>query len=404
MEKVNLKNKLDKDTYNAILGCINVAKAANIKIFLVGGIVRDILLNKKLKDVDITVEGNAKQFVEILDCYVKTKRIKYNEKLPTVKVTFSNGTEIDFASTRTEVYEQPGVLPKVVKTGCPLKEDIGRRDFTVNSIAISLNKENLFEIIDYTGGIKDLKNKQLRVLHNKSFYDDPSRIIRGLKFAERLDFCPEKQTLKLQKEYLKSPLRNIPLERVKNELKDLFSLNTKRCFDDFMSQGLFRIFEENCDTKLNGQKIKDIIFEFDIKEEDFWLLYFLPLFEKSLPDKKLNLNSRELKIVEDIQNFRRNPLKSSDDYSIYEYFIKKDYLSAVFYGMLYNLKTAKRFNKIKNKKTHICGEDLKNLGIMQGKIYSEIQQALLKEILNHGLKNKSEEIEFVKANYINRKN
>ena len=112
----------------------------------------------------------------------------------------------------------------MTETGCPLNDDVLRRDFTVNAIAISLNRNNLFEIVDYLGGQEDLSKKQLRILHKKSFYDDPSRIIRGLKFAVRLGFTLEEETKMLQEEYLENPLKNIPLERVKSEIKELFSL------------------------------------------------------------------------------------------------------------------------------------------------------------------------------------
>ena len=163
MKKVNLKRSLNNKVFEAIAECVRVAELSGIKIYLVGGIVRDILLKKPLHDIDITVEGRAKEFVEILDCYVKTKSVKYNENLPTAKVVFKNGVEIDFASTRKEFYENFGDLPKITETGCPLEEDIKRRDFTVNTIIISLNKENLFEILDFAGGLEDLKKKKLKV-------------------------------------------------------------------------------------------------------------------------------------------------------------------------------------------------------------------------------------------------
>ena len=173
------------------------------------------------------------------------KSVKYVETLPTAKVLFKNGVELDFASTRKECYKKQGDLPVVTEIGCPLKDDVLRRDFTVNAIAISLNRNNLFEIVDYLGGQEDLSKKQLRILHKKSFYDDPSRIIRGLKFAVRLGFILEEETKILQEEYLENPLKNIPLERVKSEIKELFSLNKLAAFDDFLTQKIYKIFVDN---------------------------------------------------------------------------------------------------------------------------------------------------------------
>ena len=115
-----MRAKLNREVYEAISECMKVSEICGIKIYLVGGIVRDILLSKRLHDVDITVEGNSKEFVEILDCYVKTKFVKFNETLPTAKVVFQNGVEIDFASTRKEVYDNFGDLPKIVSSNLTL--------------------------------------------------------------------------------------------------------------------------------------------------------------------------------------------------------------------------------------------------------------------------------------------
>ena len=399
MKIINLEKKLDKKTFEAIEICINIAKISNIDIFLVGGIVRDIFLDKPLKDVDITVVGNAKHFVEILDCYTPLKKVKYNENLPTVKVVFKNGVEIDFASTRKEVYDKFGELPKIIETGCPLKEDILRRDFTINSIAISLNSDTLFQIFDFVSGLEDLKSKKLKILHKNSFYDDPSRMIRGLKFAERFNFNLDEESSSLQNKYLANPLQNIPLERIKNEIKDLFSLNKKSCFDNFLEQNLYKLFVSENKLNITGQCIKNAIFDFDIDDEDIWLLYFLPLFAYENPPSKMNLSARENKIIKEVQAFINDRPLLEDDFSIYNYFIKKDYLSVVIYSILVNSLTAKRFFKIKKVKIEINGSDLQKLGFVQGKIYSEIQADVLKEKLNNNLKNKEDEINFIKEKY-----
>lgn len=403
MKKVNLREKLSTEVFEAISECMKISEICGIKIYLVGGIVRDILLSKRLHDVDITVEGNAKEFVEILDCYIKTKSVKYNETLPTAKVVFSNGVEIDFASTRQEVYDNFGDLPRIVKTGCSLEEDIKRRDFTVNSLIVSLNKENLFELIDLTNGLKDLKNKKLRILHKKSFLDDPSRMIRGLKFAQRLNFTLEEETKKLQEEYLKNPLENIPLKRVEKEIVDLFSLNFASCFDGFVAQKLYKIFGVDFTEKITGFDLKMALFDYKIDENDIWRLYFLPVFSKSEIPPKTNLTVREKKIVENIHEFLKNKPIFEDNFSIFEYFKDKDYLSAIFYGIFINKKIAKKYFKSKNTKIEITGNDLINEGFEQGRIFSEIQTAVLKEKLNNGLKNKNEELDFVRKNYPNKR-
>ena len=402
MKKVNLREKLSKEVFEAISECIKIAEISGIKIYLVGGIVRDILLSKRLHDVDITVEGSAKEFVEILECYVPTKSVKFNETLPTAKVVFKNGVEIDFASTRQEKYDNFGDLPKIVKIGCSLEEDIKRRDFTVNSLIISLNKENLFELIDLTNGLSDLKNKRLKILHDKSFFDDPSRMIRGLKFSQRLGFELEQKTRELQDRYLENPLKNIPLKRVEKEIIDLFSLNFASCFDKFIEQKLYKIFGIDFSEKITGFDLKSALFEYSIEENDIWRLYFLPIFCDSNIPEKLNLTVREKKIVENLHNFLNNKPILEDNFSIFEYFKNKDYLSAVFYGIFIDEKISKKYFKIKDTKIETTGFDLKAEGFSEGKFFSEIQNALLREKLNNGLKNKQEELKFIQKNYKNK--
>ena len=146
---------------------------------------------------------------------------------------------------------------------------------------------------------------------------------------------------------------------------------------------------------INGEKIKEALIDFDVNEEDIWLLYFLPFFAQHSPSPKFNFSARELGIIKDIQNFIANEPVFEDKYSIYEYFANKDYLSVIFYGMMKNLQTAKVFFKIKDIKTEISGQDLIKLKIPQGKIFSDIQKTVLKEKINNGLKGKKQEIDFV---------
>lgn len=399
MKKVNIRRKINPKIFEVISECIKISEISGIKIYLVGGIVRDILLSKPLHDVDITVEGSVKEFVEILDCYVKTKSIKYNATLPTAKVVFANGTDIDFASTREEIYDKYGDLPRVTQVGCNIEKDIKRRDFTINSLVISLNRENLFELIDFTNGLNDLKNKKLRVLHDKSFLDDPSRMIRGLKFAQRLNFELDEETKILQESYLKNPLKNIPLERVKNEIIDLFSLNFASCFDQFTKQKLYKIFDINYADKIVGYRIKSALTDFKVNKDDIWRLYFLPVFASGEIPDKINFSSREKKIIENLHDFSQNEPIFIDNYSIFEYFKNKDYLTAVFYGIYKNEEIAKKYFKIKNIKPEITGYDLKKEGFREGKIFSEIQKAILKEKINNNLSGKENEINFIRKNF-----
>src|SRR5574344_2053283 len=201
MNIVNLYDKYFDASYKAIFEhCSQVAKQSECKIYLIGGIVRDLLLNIASRDIDITVVGEVYKFAENLVACGGGKILSEHKEFGGIKIEIY-GEKIDFTQTRSEIYPQKGHLP-VTSLGCSLEEDILRRDFTVNALAISLNSEDFGEIIDFVGGFEDLKSKTLKILHKKSFIDDPTRIIRGLKYSVRLGFELDNLTKKLQDEYL----------------------------------------------------------------------------------------------------------------------------------------------------------------------------------------------------------
>ena len=174
----------------------DTAESLELKIYAVGGFVRDILLNRENLDVDLTVEGDgillAERFAEKYGCRVKSHR-----KFGTATIVFPDGLRLDVASTRLEYYDSPGVLPTVERSS--LKMDLFRRDFTVNTFAISLCPTDFGRLIDYFGAARDLKEKSLKVLHNLSFVEDPTRVFRGIRFEQRLGFRMSNHTENLIK-------------------------------------------------------------------------------------------------------------------------------------------------------------------------------------------------------------
>ena len=221
-----------------------IAKEHGFKIYIVGGFVRDLLIYKihncyktcdaleKPVDIDICVEGDAIIFAEILknelyksenDIYIYN--IKKHERFKTVSMVFSgiheNIINIDFASARKEFYVKSGVLPSVKFSD--LEHDLIRRDFSINALALNLGPDNFFKIIDYHNGVRDILNKKIRVLHDLSFIDDPTRIFRAVRFEKRLGFRIEKNTKKLLIDALsKGVMDNISGKRVSNELNLIF--------------------------------------------------------------------------------------------------------------------------------------------------------------------------------------
>ena len=163
-------------------------------VYLVGGTVRDILLGEKSFDVDIAVEGDAIVFARQL-ASVLGGRATPHEKFGTAIVLYGEDERIDVVTTRTEFYDAPGALPTVERAG--LQEDLFRRDFTVNAMAVSLRPADFGRLVDPFGGRADLAKGALRVLHNLSFIDDPTRIFRGIRYEARYGFRLDEHSARL---------------------------------------------------------------------------------------------------------------------------------------------------------------------------------------------------------------
>ena len=241
-------------------------------LYYIGGVVRDEMLGVTSVDTDYCYEGNALEFANGMNV------IRSNDLLGTVRILTDEG-EVDIASTRTEIYPQKGHLPQVVKIGCPLKEDLKRRDFTINAMA---KRTTDGELIDYFNGKDDLKNKKLRVLHKESFIDDPTRIIRGLKFSVRFGFELEEETKKLQDDYLNNVNYDMSYFRLKKELMDAFNLNKSEVLDKFIDQKMYKLLgDEQSFVKVNSSEIEKLLHEYD--SEYVWLVYLGFFNLKNLP-------------------------------------------------------------------------------------------------------------------------
>lgn len=178
-----------------------------VAVHAVGGFVRDLLLDLPNLDLDITIEGDgiffAESFGEQHGC-----RVRPHQAFGTAVVVFPDGRKLDVASTRLEYYDSPGVLPTVERAS--LRHDLYRRDFTINTLALCLNHDRFGILLDFFGGQKDLQDKTVRVLHNLSFVEDPTRAFRAIRFEQRLGFQLDPHTEGL----LRSAVRAGLVERV----------------------------------------------------------------------------------------------------------------------------------------------------------------------------------------------
>jgi tRNA nucleotidyltransferase (CCA-adding enzyme) len=208
-------------------------REAGEPVYLVGGAVRDLLLGRGRADIDLVVEGDAADFAVRFGAAVTS-----HERFGTAKVEFA-GHELDVASARSETYAHPGALPEV-QTGVRLDEDLARRDFTINAMAIPLHGDP--ELIDPYGGEADLGTKRLRVLHPRSFVDDPTRAIRAARYAARFGFELEPETADLLR---LADLGTVSADRREAELLRLAGENrATRAFELIGEWGLVAL-EEN---------------------------------------------------------------------------------------------------------------------------------------------------------------
>jgi tRNA nucleotidyltransferase (CCA-adding enzyme) len=207
----------------------NFAEQKGISVFLVGGPVRDLLMNQEVEDIDIMVRGDAIEFSKQL--YQDTPwpgQLKPNKpvcfkKYGTSKLNFSKEVcpgidSLDFASSRSEVYHVPGSAPSCQPGS--LEQDLLRRDFSINAMAVSLSPSSLGELFDFHNGQEDLINGLIRVLHEKSFNDDPARLIRAVRFLERFNFALAPGTFELFQQAVRCNfVETLPKRRAFDELR-----------------------------------------------------------------------------------------------------------------------------------------------------------------------------------------
>jgi tRNA nucleotidyltransferase (CCA-adding enzyme) len=170
------------------------ARGEGVRAYLVGGMVRDLLLGRDNRDVDLVVEGDGPHFAHLLRKRLGG-RVREHQPFMTAVLVDDKGFHVDVASARSEFYRAPAALPEVRTS--PIRQDLYRRDFTINTLAIRLGPEATPELIDFFGGRRDLDDGVLRVLHSLSFIDDPTRVLRGVRLECRLGFTLSPETLRL---------------------------------------------------------------------------------------------------------------------------------------------------------------------------------------------------------------
>ncbi len=374
-----------------------VAKNRNYNAYLVGGFVRDLLLEVPTKDLDVVVEGDGLEFAqELNEKLIETNRLFLHKNFGTARIVINEDIHLDIASSRREDYDFPGALPTV--EGSTLKDDLFRRDFTINAMALCLNSNCFGEMIDYYGGLRDLEQKEIRFLHNLSFIDDPTRIVRAIRFAGRYKF----KLAKITKDAIVTALETKVLEKISPER---FTEELLLVYDEQNYQTMGKILIEygvfySWFGKDYPWNYAEPIDEASWTLERRWLTSLKNINENEIRSilGRLRLNKHLTRITLQYIQLRTEIMNANDDmirlYSL---------LSEVPVVMLDTLSTQQEFSAyIDNyRKLHngmhmeSTGRGLIELGVKQGPEVGRILQEIKNQWLTGKIKTTAEEKEFL---------
>ncbi len=394
-----------------------LADSLGCSIYLIGGVVRDLILRKTVFDLDIVVENNAIVFTEKLANQLGVKFDRHH-RFGTATLYF-DGHKIDFATARTEKYAHWGALPKVRSSS--LSKDLFRRDFSINAMAISLNKADYGALIDLYNGLDDLKKGLIRILHAKSFQDDPTRILRAIRFEQRFSFKIDPKTLELMKEALRvQSLELVGPHRLRDEiiltLKEpkpcRYIRRIKRLSGfSFLDKGI-KINEESLRLFLRIEKACCYYKKrFKKRQEpETWLLYLAALLIK-LPSSKLNkffhefgFRKKERAVICSIRgNITKIKKlnKQTKASAIYRALKPYSFESILFFHAYHQNKKVRKnieyfLDELADISLEIKGRDLMRMGLEPYSLYSKVLLQTLYSKIDKKLKGKRKEIEEAK--------
>ncbi len=414
-------NNLPERVAKALIDAGKIADEEGFVIYVVGGFVRDLILGVENLDIDIVVEGDALKFAEIWaeKCHAQ---ITKHEKFNTATLVMEDGLKIDVVTARREYYEHPAALP-TVETGT-IKDDLFRRDFTVNSMAIKLNSSAFGDVVDYYGGRRDLEQGVIRILYNLSFIEDPTRIMRAIRFEQRYGFKMDDKTQYFAVKAIETGvLDSLSQERIDFEFLAMLKEKEVHAILERMTElGLLeKIYPEikiTGDVKwlLENMEKELCAFKKRLNHEvilDKTLIYLMILYSDISWDSVQKLSER-LSISKEYKNKLSVFVEKKDrvltrlsgpiDISDYEIYNELKELSqeALFVLCMISRDDKKDnriiryLNYIKNIKTAVTGKDLKNLGLKPGPKFAKILEKVHEEKINGRIETYEDELSYVK--------
>ena len=329
--------------------------------------------------------------------------------------------KIDFATARKEAYEKPAALPTVEFSS--LKDDLQRRDFTINAMAASLNRGSFGQLVDFFGGEKDLENHVIRVLHDASFIDDPTRIFRAVRFEQRFGFRIDKYTENLIKHAIREGMfSKTQHQRIRDEvILMLQEEEPMKAISRMKELHELRFIHKNISirksTRVLFENIKKSFLWYDKspfkrRHVDLWVVYLMALLDNLSLDEvvhvcdkfvfrrgeRIRLISSKRRAEKALKRISRKKLPASEVYSALNplsfeeiLFIKAKSKKKIVSSRIKDYFT--KYNKVKIK---IGGEDLKKLGVRPGPEYTKLLLKVLYKKIDGKIRTKKEELEFVK--------
>ncbi len=397
-----------------------ISEKLHMPVYLVGGCLRDLILGTKNFDLDIVVQGSGIVFAEKLAKALKSE-LRVHERFGTATLLLPGYLKIDIATARKEKYPKSASLP-IVSPGT-LEEDLSRRDFTINAIAAQISKGKINKLIDPFGGAEDLAAKRIRILHDLSFVDDPTRVLRAVRFQQRFNFKIEPKTLEFLNQAIENgSLGKVHSHRMRDEL--ILMLKEKNPLKHVnrlgVLGGLYFISDKlKINSNINNlfkaidQQLSWFNKNFsDRRKLDIWVIYLsallngLTLEEIKAVVLKLGLRGGETKRImcyylfgpKIINCLSKKNLKPA---RIFELLEPLSYETIILLRASSKNKYLKKyiadfFEIYNGMRLEVSGVHLHQLGVLPGPRYAKIFTKALDAKLNGLVKNQKEELALIK--------
>jgi tRNA nucleotidyltransferase (CCA-adding enzyme) len=384
-----------------VKGISRLAAKRGERVYLVGGVVRDLLLGCPNFDLDLVVEGDAVTLAQEVATAGQAKLLAHH-RFGTAKLRYESFT-IDLATARKETYARPGALPSV--TPGALEDDLIRRDFSINAMAISLAANDYGDLIDPYQGRSDLKRRLIRVLHPRSFRDDATRILRGVCYEQRFGFEFEAETARLLKRDIPT-LDTISGDRIRHELEHIFEEDRPELAIKRLA-GLGVLQRINPSFKVRGRIAEEFQKARRLKKPGQLPSLYFCLLVYSLSERDIEQFLARLNIPAKLSRAMRDTLRLKASLPLLSrvslkpsqiYYLLREYDPVAIQAntIATNSLTARRhlqlfLTKLRYVKTSLDGEELKKLGISPGPQMGKVLQVLHRAKLDGEVRTRADE-------------